>query len=295
MSTVSLALDDAKLAQHYEEVSIDRQFESGKVLLRKLRLNAGERVLDVGSGTGLLAEYAADIVGTSGSVEGLDPLPLRIDIARRRSRPNLRFRVGNALDLGNIEDATYDVVYLNAVFHWLPEKLGPLHSFLRILKPGGRLGISTSAIDHVGTLETIRRQVLSAKPYDAYPDVARPASHHVTLDELRALFGKVGFDSLSIDLIPNEAVYTNPAAVIDFVQASSFGNFLGHIPAALRDRARADIETELENRRTPQGILVRGTRVIAIAVKPVRVDESPSCLPTSNACARCYGGNGFAP
>src|SRR5215813_3039716 len=137
----SLSEDSDQLARDYERVSRNRQFQSGQRLVAALALAPGERVLDVGCGTGLLTEYIADIVGPSGHVLGIDPLPLRIDLAQAKARPNLEFRVGNAADLSAIPDGRIDVVCLNAVFHWLPEKTGPLREFARVLRAGGRLGL----------------------------------------------------------------------------------------------------------------------------------------------------------
>ena len=78
MSTVSLTLDTQELARHYEQVSAGHQFKAGQRLIEKLAVAPGEYVLDVGCGTGLLAEYVAGLVGPTGSVVGIDPLPLRI-------------------------------------------------------------------------------------------------------------------------------------------------------------------------------------------------------------------------
>src|SRR6185369_10227711 len=63
MSTVSLSLDTQELAHHYEHVSAAHQFEAGKVLIEELAITSGEKVLDVGCGTGLLAEYVVVLVG----------------------------------------------------------------------------------------------------------------------------------------------------------------------------------------------------------------------------------------
>jgi arsenite methyltransferase len=138
----SLADDSEALARDYESISVGRQFQSGKRLVQALAISPGERVLDVGCGTGLLAEHIADIAGPAGDVLGIDPLPLRIEIAQSRARPNLEFRVGNANDLSAIPSASFDVVCLNAVLHWLPEKAGPLREFARVLR---RAGASASA------------------------------------------------------------------------------------------------------------------------------------------------------
>src|SRR6266436_6163712 len=126
MKSASLDLDTKDLAQLYEQVSAERQYKAGQRLIQGLAVTAGETVLDIGCGTGALAAYVATIVGPTGMVIGVDPLPLRIEIAQRRARANLTFRIGNASDLTEFPPETFDVVSMNAVFHWLPEKREPL-------------------------------------------------------------------------------------------------------------------------------------------------------------------------
>ncbi len=60
--------------------------QAGQRLIQDLAVAEGETVLDIGCGTGLLAEYIAAIIGPGGSVIGIDPLPLRIEIAKHRTR-----------------------------------------------------------------------------------------------------------------------------------------------------------------------------------------------------------------
>ena len=95
--------------------------------------------------------HIARIVGPSGHVLGIDPLPLRIGLAVSRARDNLSFEQGDAYDLARIPDRSFDAIVLNAVLHWLPEKTGPLLAFWRILRPNGRLGISTGPFVTAGT------------------------------------------------------------------------------------------------------------------------------------------------
>jgi arsenite methyltransferase len=268
MSALSLGLDTPTLAHHYEQVSRDRQFKAGRALIEKLGVGPGQRVLDVGSGTGLLAEHVAAIVGERGSVLGIDPLALRIDIARRKEKPNLRFAVGDAYDVDHLGSGAFDVVYLNAVFHWLPEKARPLGNVYRLLAPGGRLGISTGSKEHVNQLQQIRQRVLSRDPYRNYPEASAGFANRVGRDELEALLRQAGFDRVSVEVVQHVQFQPNAAAAIEFAQASSFGNFLNHLPRELRHAARLEIGAELEKFATAEGIALESARLIALASKP---------------------------
>jgi arsenite methyltransferase len=267
MSALSLLLDTPDLADHYERVSSDRQFKAGQTLIAKLEIARGAHVLDVGSGTGLLAEHVAGIVGPEGNVVGIDPLPLRIQIASRKARSNLSFRVGDARDLHDLPAASFDVVYLNAVFHWLPEKLGPLGEFARVLKPGGRLGISTGQKGG-NTVRAIRRRVLEREPFASQVAPDDDVAHNVSAGELARLLEESGFAIDSLEVQAHQSLHASARAAIEFAQASSFGNFLGRLPEALRESAREQIEAELEALRTPRGIPQSGARIVAIAHKP---------------------------
>ena len=268
MSRLSLALDTADLAEHYEEVSADRQFRVGKKLVAALAIGPGDRVLDVGSGTGLLAGHIAELVEPGGAVTGIDPLPLRIAIARQKRPASIRFEVGSAYDLSTFPPASFDVVLLNAVFHWLPEKLGPLHQFARVLAPGGRLGISTGSREHRGVLQTIRTEVLARAPFNAYPESQDGLAHHISAAELRALLEQAGFGVRTLDIVANTHQLPDGDATIRFWEASSFGNSLGHLPAAIRAQARQAIVEELDRLRTEGGIHLGGARIVAIAGRP---------------------------
>jgi len=268
MSTVSLTLDTQELAQYYERISAAHQFKAGQILIEELAIMTGESVLDVGSGTGLLAEHVAELVGPAGSVVGIDPLPLRVALAQDKVRSNLSFRVGTAYDLSGFPEAFFDVVYLNAVFHWLPEKVEPLRQIYRVLKRGGRLGLSTGSKDHPNQLQVIKALVLAREPYRNYAEALNGGAHRVSVGELKDLLSQVGFEERKMEVRPHVHYHPTPEAAVEFAEASSFGNFLGHLPEELRTAAREEIKCELEQFRTPEGIRREGARIIAVALKP---------------------------
>jgi arsenite methyltransferase len=261
MCPVSLALDTKTLAEHYDRLSADRQFRTGQRLVERLNFEPGERVLDVGAGTGLLAEHVANLVAPSGSVVGVDPLRLRIGIAQRRTARNLTFRVDDAYGLDQFPDESFDAVYLNAVFHWLPDKLRPLANFHRVLAPRGRIGIATASREHPNALQ----RVLSREPFCDYPEAGVP--HRVTQRELRALLETARFRVQTIELLREMTHHRTIDAVLEHAQASSFGNFLRHLPPMMRAAAREAIEVELEALRTPEGIYQEHVRIVAVATK----------------------------
>ena len=261
----SLALDNASLALDYERISATRQFEAGKLLVSDLGVGPGERVLDVGCGTGLLACHIAELVGSEGRVLGIDPLPLRIGLASSRAQDNLTFEVGDAYDLARLPDSSFDVVVLNSVFHWLPEKTNPLLSFGRVLRPGGRIGICTQLKGHLTRLQIILRGVLAEPPFDRYPRIRESITFRVGADELRALFQTTGFLPVRIEVRESERQHPSAEAAVRFTEASSFGNVFGHLPAELRERAHERLRQALEEIEAPDGSIVVSTqRLIAI-------------------------------
>jgi ubiquinone/menaquinone biosynthesis C-methylase UbiE len=237
--------------------------------VQALAVAPGERVLDLGCGTGLLAEYIAEIVGPAGHVLGIDPLPRRIAIAEAKARDrvpaNLEFRVGDAYDLSSIPTAGFDVVCLNAVFHWLPEKTGPLRAFARVLRPLGRIGIGGGAREQRGRLRDVMSAVLAQPPFARYPRPAGGVIHRVDEREMRELLEAAGFMVKSIEVHDIPHVYPSADAALRYSEASSFGNLLAHLPAELRPAAREAIVRDLAVIAVPDGTIVQqGRRMIAI-------------------------------
>jgi hypothetical protein len=136
-----------------------------------------------------------------------------------------------------------------------------------VLKQGGRLGITTGSQQHPNAVQEVRKRILKNPPYESYPAASEDVSQRVNIDQLRALLSDAGFEPNVLEIRESPTVHANAEAAIEFSQASSFGNFLGHLPDALRPQALREIAAELEKTRTPQGIQQRGARIFAIATK----------------------------
>ena len=108
-------------------------------------LRPGETVLDLGSGGGIDVLLSARRVSPGGTAYGLDATPEMIDLARgnaaRAGAGNAEFLLGTIEDIP-LPDGHVDVVISNCVINLSADKPRALAEAFRVLRPGGRLGIS---------------------------------------------------------------------------------------------------------------------------------------------------------
>jgi arsenite methyltransferase len=108
-------------------------------------LSEGERVIDLGSGSGMDVLFAANCVGPAGAVIGIDFTAEQLEKARSLTKEadysQVEFREGRIERLP-ADEGSFDCVISNGVINLAPDKAAVFAEAARVLKPGGRLAIA---------------------------------------------------------------------------------------------------------------------------------------------------------
>ncbi len=211
-------------------------WEHGAALLDLLAVQPGERVLDLGCGTGHLT---ARIAAAGAEVVGIDSSAAMVEQARR-SYPDLRFEVADARDFSFAEP--FDAVFSNAVLHWITEPERVVACVRRALRPSGRFvaefggGGNVKAI--IAALDTAARRLgVGSFPCPWY---------YPSLGEYAALLERNGFEVTFAVLFDRPTPLEGEQGLRDWVRM-----FAADFVAGLAPERREDLLRLVEEEARP--------------------------------------------
>ena len=237
-------------------------------LLEAAALQPGERVLDVGCGTGLIARRAAEAVGDRGSVAGIDVAADMIEVAESLTvgdGAEIEWQQGDAASLP-FPDAGFDVVLCQMSLMFVEDRPAATREMRRVLAPGGRVLISTS-----GAIQPTFELMEQAIVEHISPDLAGfvrmvfsmhdPAVHDQLLRD-------AGFDEVESTAYTATLDLPSPAEFLwQYINLTPLGPFVADAPEAARDALEAQVaktwEPYVRDGRTPVEqpmVLATGTR-----------------------------------
>jgi trans-aconitate methyltransferase len=160
-------------------------FKYGEDLVNLLAPRQGERILDLGCGTGYLAHL---IAATGAAVTGIDNSVDMIEKARA-AYPGIEFQLASATDL--YFDHPFDAVFSNAVLHWVLDKESVIAGVYRSLRPGGRFILEMGGRHNVEGIVLAVRKILTRHRY--YKNAAMQPWYYPSVGEYSTLLEKRGF------------------------------------------------------------------------------------------------------
>lgn len=228
--------------------------------------------IDLGCGTGQQAFNVTGIIGNSGKLTCIDPSSERIEIAKskfQQNSENIRFVVGQAEDLSCISDNSINHAYFCSSFHWVDDKKKALDEVMRVLKPGGTLGMTTPDKDIPGGMRPILDAVLEKYGILCVQNTRRLLKK-VTSEELQIFLLNVGFNNITIDriVIPKDDT-SHREFMSRFEKGGRMDRILKEVPDDMKEKVKLDIVKELQSHENSQSNKEHRVSLFTIAAKPL--------------------------
>ena len=255
-----------RAAPTYDQLGIEFFGPPSRQLVELAGLRPGDRVLDLGSGRGASLLPAAEAVGPEGEVIGVDLAPTMIrstaDEARRRGFAWVRMTRGDA-EHPDFPENSFDVVIAGFIVFFLDDPAAAVARWSRLLRPGGRLVLSTFAEltdaerAMYGAIEEALRPFRPPVEEDDVPGSTDPTR---TPEWVTALFTDADLDDVEMVEIVQRSEYETPELFYDFLLSAGGRSLVEDIPADQQAAARAAVtDAVVDHLRQPDGTYVKET------------------------------------
>ncbi len=225
-------------------------------LVEYAQISPGQHILDIATGTGMVAVEAAQIVGSSGRVVGVDISPGMLEKARHNVETlllsNIEFQLADAEAL-DFPANCFDRVLCASAFIWMADIHAALRLWHRLLKPGGLIGIiafaDTAFVGGVVTQKVVQRYGVSLA-------MSRPTG---TVEKCHNLLSSAGFEAIKVNVEQDGSYISLEKAKAMWAGSShpapgQFPNPLSQLSSDQLAQLKAEFEVELEALQTELGI-----------------------------------------
>lgn len=250
---------EGNAAEAYERYLVPVIFEAAaERLVEVAGVGAGERVLDVACGTGVVARAAARRVGPTGAVTGVDVNPEMLAAARRAGPtggPSTEWRQADVTSLP-IDDDAFDVVLCQEAIQFFPEPISALREMRRVAVPGGRLAFSAfRSLEHHPVYARFAALLGEHVGPEAEAMMGSPFGLG-DAGELRGACREAGLSDVEVRIAIGAERFPSVEEMVRWEAASSpLAGPLGRLPEGRRRELVVALERELASRVDDVGLV----------------------------------------
>jgi trans-aconitate 2-methyltransferase len=215
-------------AEVYDRVA-DPQFEWALEVIERLELRGDETVLDAGCGSGRVTALLIDRL-PGGRMIAIDGSSSMVARARETIGDRAEVREGDLAALDLHEEV--DLVYSNAVFHWVPDHENLFRRLFAALRPGGRLVAQCGGHGNVASLIAVIAEVGSQPRFAEHFSGMSSGLNFATPEDTAARLGAAGFEDTRCWLQRKDTRPTEPKA---FLATVTLGPQLERLPEELKE------------------------------------------------------------
>jgi trans-aconitate 2-methyltransferase len=211
------------------------QKEWGGWIIKELDLKGNERILDLGCGDGALTAQLADLV-PKGSVLGVDSSPSMIKAAAVNKRENLSFMLKdiNLLDFSN----EFDLVFSNAVLHWIKDHDRLLSSIYHCLKQNGRIRFNFGSEGNCIHFIKVIREAMEIPHFSRYFNDFEWPWFMPGVKQYQEIIGRYPFRDVRVWGENADRYFTDTGAMVKWVDQPSLVPFLYRVDQPAKEEFR---------------------------------------------------------
>lgn len=236
-------------------------------LIEVARLDAGERVLDVACGTGVVTQLAAKRVGSSGVVAGLDINPGMLAVARSVAAPAAAIEwYESAAEVTPFPDEAYDAALCQLGLQFFADQSAALRELRRVLAPGGRF-VATLPGPTPPIFAILERALREHVTPEAAKFVSAVFSHH-DARRLTDLLATAGFENISVESRRKSLGLPPPGAFLwQYLSSTPLAPAVAGLDQQHRSSLQQDVVVQWESFTKDGALMLELDLVLATATK----------------------------